>query len=182
NSGPLSSKLRVQRSGDAFRYRHGLSPGATVFTLLPGSRLQEVTRILPIFLKTIELLKNSFAEPSIFIPVAPNSHVEDFVSRTIQSSSLSAILVPGASLDQKYDAFSASTAALCASGSAVIELQLARLPCVVAYRAHPLTEWVIRSRTKLNFISLPNILLNSDIIPEVLFQECTPGKLATVFR
>lgn len=80
--------------------------GATVFTLLPGSRLQEVTRILPIFLKTIELLKNSFSELSIFIPVAPNSHVEDFVSRTIQSSPLSAILVPGASLDQKYDAFS----------------------------------------------------------------------------
>ncbi|CAD5167788.1 unnamed protein product [Musa acuminata subsp. malaccensis] len=181
NSGPLSSKLRVQRSGDAFRRRHGLAPGATVFTLLPGSRLQEVTRILPIFLKTIELLKNSFSELSIFIPVAPNSHVEDFVSRTIQSSPLSAILVPGASLDQKYDAFSASTAALCASGSAVIELQLARLPCVVAYRAHLLTEWVIRYRTKLNFISLPNILLNSDIIPEVLFQECTPGKLATVF-
>ncbi|URE22239.1 Lipid-A-disaccharide [Musa troglodytarum] len=75
----------------------------------------------------------------------------------------------------------ASTAALCASGSAVIELQLARLPCVVAYRAHLLTEWVIRYRTKLNFISLPNILLNSDIIPEVLFRECTPGKLATVF-
>ncbi|URE22235.1 Lipid-A-disaccharide [Musa troglodytarum] len=64
---------------------------------------------------------------------------------------------------------------------AVIELQLARLPCVVAYRAHLLTEWVIRYRTKLNFISLPNILLNSDIIPEVLFRECTPGKLATVF-
>ncbi|URE22238.1 Lipid-A-disaccharide [Musa troglodytarum] len=166
-AGPLSSKLRVQRSGDAFRYRHGLAPGATVFTLLPGSRLQEVTRILPIFLKTIELLKNSFSELSVFIPVAPNSHVEDFVSRTIQSSPLSAIL--------------ASTAALCASGSAVIELQLARLPCVVAYRAHLLTEWVIRYRTKLNFISLPNILLNSDIIPEVLFRECTPGKLATVF-
>ncbi|WOK98497.1 putative lipid-A-disaccharide synthase, mitochondrial [Canna indica] len=181
-SGSLSSNLKVQRSGDVFRHEHGISPGATVITLLPGSRLQEVTRILPIFLRTIELLRSSFSELSVVIPVAPNSQVEDFVDKTIQSSPLSVILIPGASLDQKYDAFSASTAALCVSGSAVIELQLARLPCVVAYRAHILTEWVIWYKTKLNYISLPNNLMNSAIVPEVLFQDCTPEKLTTVLR
>lgn len=63
-----------------------------------------------------------------------------------------------------------------------MELQLARLPCVVAYRAHILTEWLIKYRTKLKFISLSNILLESAIIPEVLFQACTPENLATALR
>ncbi|KAG6472036.1 hypothetical protein ZIOFF_069491 [Zingiber officinale] len=154
--------------------------GATIITLLPGSRLQEVKRILPIFLRTIEIIRNSFSELSVIILVAPNNHVKDLVDKIIQSSSLPAILVPGASLDQKYEAFSASTAALCASGSAVIELQLARLPCIVAYQTHILTELVIHYRTKLKYISLPNILMNTSIIPEVLFRNCTPGNLATI--
>ncbi|XP_042441015.1 probable lipid-A-disaccharide synthase, mitochondrial isoform X2 [Zingiber officinale] len=176
----MSNNLKVHKSGDVFRREHGIPPGATVITLLPGSRLQEVKRILPIFLRTIEIIRNSFSELSVIILVAPNNHVKDLVDKIIKSSSLPAILVPGASLDQKYEAFSASTAALCASGSAVIELQLARLPCIVAYQTHILTELVIHYRTKLKYISLPNILMNTSIIPEVLFRDCTPGNLATI--
>ena len=74
----------------------------------------------------------------------------------------------------------ASRAALCTSGTVALEMQLARLPCVVAYRAHLLTEWFIRYKAKISYISLPNILLDSAIIPEVLFQACTPSKLASL--
>ncbi|KAL0919840.1 hypothetical protein M5K25_011963 [Dendrobium thyrsiflorum] len=105
-------------------------------------------------------------------------HVASHIERAIRSWSLSATLIPGVSLQQRYDAFSASSAALCTSGSAVMELQLAGLPSVVAYRAHFLTEWLIQHRTKLQFISLPNILLDSEVIPEVLFRSCTYKNLA----
>lgn len=132
----------------------------------------------------MEQIKDSLTELSIVIPIAPNPHVETYIEKEIRSWSLSdsAILISGASLDQKYDAFRASSAAVCTSGSAVMELQLAGLPCVVAYRAHLLTEWIIRLRTKLQFISLPNILLDSSIIPEVLFQECTSKNLVAILR
>lgn len=73
----------------------------------------------------------------------------------------------------------ASKAALCTSGTAAVELQLAQLPCVVAYRAHILTEWFIRYKAKVPYISLPNIMLDSPIIPEHLFQDCTPMRLAS---
>lgn len=72
----------------------------------------------------------------------------------------------------------ASRVALCTSGTVAVELQLARLPCVVAYRAHLLTEWFIRYKAKIPYISLPNIVLDSDIIPEALFEACTPSRLA----
>lgn len=73
----------------------------------------------------------------------------------------------------------ASSVALCASGTVALELQLARLPCVVAYRAHFLTEWIIRYKAKIPYISLPNILMDSAIMPEALFQACTPTNLAS---
>lgn len=74
----------------------------------------------------------------------------------------------------------ASEVALCTSGTVAMELQLARLPCVVAYRAHFLTEWIIRYKAKVPYISLTNILLDSPIIPEALLQECTPSKMASL--
>ncbi|KAK1292209.1 hypothetical protein QJS10_CPB17g02002 [Acorus calamus] len=166
----------------AFVTSHHSSTGAQVITLLPGSRLQEVTRMLPIFLNAVHILKDSFPGLTAVIPVAPNHHVEKYIDTAIQTSSVSAILIAGTSINQKYDAFSASTAALCTSGTAVMELQLARLPCLVAYRAHFLTEWLIQYRTKLQYISLPNILLNSSVIPEALFHSCTPENLAVLAR
>ncbi|EHA8588159.1 putative lipid-A-disaccharide synthase, mitochondrial [Cocos nucifera] len=138
--------------------------------------------MLPIYLQAVQLLKESFTDLSIVIPVAPNRDVEAYINREIQSWSLSAILTSGASLDKRYNAFSASTAALCTSGTGVMELQLAGLSCVVAYQAHLLTEWFIRYKTKLNFISLPNIILNSAVLPEVLFRTCTSENLAGILR
>jgi lipid-A-disaccharide synthase len=75
-----------------------------------------------------------------------------------------------------------SKAALCTSGSAVMELMLAGLPCVVSYRAHLITEWLIHFKKNINYICLPNILLNSGVIPEVLFRDCTPDNLARTLR
>lgn len=173
-----SDNWRFQGNGDAFRQQHAIPPGNKIITLLPGSRLQEVKRMLPIFAQTMESLKSSFTGLSAIIPVAPHQHVASHIEREIRSWSLSATLIPGMSLQQRYDAFSASNAALCTSGSAVMELQLAGLPSVVAYRAHFLTEWMIQHRTKLQFISLPNILLNAEVIPEVLFRSCTYKNLA----
>ncbi|KAI7744966.1 hypothetical protein M8C21_006463 [Ambrosia artemisiifolia] len=171
---------KAQRNADLFRSEYGISSGSTIFTLLPGSRLQEVTRMLPIYSKTINLLKDSVKDPTAVIHVAPNQHVENYIKKAVNEWSVPVVLVPGGSSHTKYDAFSASTAALCTSGTAALELHLARLPCVVAYRAHLLTEWVIRYKAKIPYISLPNILLNSPVIPEALFRECTPTRLASL--
>ncbi|XP_043690431.1 probable lipid-A-disaccharide synthase, mitochondrial isoform X1 [Telopea speciosissima] len=186
--------LRVQGDCDSFRSKYGIPSGATVITLLPGSRLQEVKRMFPIFSSTMELLKDSFPDLTTVIPVALNQHVENYIQKAMKRWPVSAVLIHGGSPQLKYDAFSiqialslnmnetlqASTAALTTSGTAVLELQLARLPCVVAYRAHFLTEWFIRWKAKIQYISLPNILLNSAVIPEALFQDCTPKNLAAL--
>ncbi|TVU35084.1 hypothetical protein EJB05_16953, partial [Eragrostis curvula] len=174
----LSDKSKHQRSREAFQLKHGLSPDSTIITMLPGSRMQEVVRMLPIFLHTMQHLKHTFNELSLVIPVAPHRDVRTYVEKVVQSVPISVVLIPGESLKGRYDAFNASQAALCTSGTAVMELMLAKLPCVVAYQSHFLTEFLIHMRKKINFISLPNILLNSPVVPEILFRACTSNNLA----
>nr|XP_043628937.1 probable lipid-A-disaccharide synthase, mitochondrial [Erigeron canadensis] len=171
---------KAQGNADVFRNKYGVSSGSTMLTLLPGSRLQEVRRMLPIYSKTMNLVKSSVKDMTTVIHVAPNKYVEDYITRAVNEWPTPVVLVPGGSSRTKYDAFSASTAALCTSGTVAMELQLARLPCVVAYRAHFLTEWAIRYKAKIPYMSLPNILLDSPVIPEALFRECTPTRLASL--
>ncbi|XP_048434153.1 probable lipid-A-disaccharide synthase, mitochondrial [Pyrus x bretschneideri] len=171
---------KIEGNCEDFRRRYAIPAGAKVISLLPGSRLQEVTRMLCIFANAMGLLKVSFPELVTVIHVAPNQHVKNYVAGITNKWPVPAILIPGGSLHQKYDAFSASSVALCASGTVALEMQLARLPCVVAYRAHFLTEWIIRYKAKIPYISLPNILIDSPIIPEALFQACTPTNLASL--
>lgn len=174
----IVNEWKVQGDGEKFRKNYGISSESTIISLLPGSRLQEVTRMLSIFSRTMELLKNAFSELTAVIHVAPNTHVEEYISKAVHEWPVSVVLVPGGSPCMRYNSFSASRLALCTSGTVAVELQLARLPCVVAYRAHLLTEWFIRYKAKIPYISLPNIVLDSPIIPEALFEACTPSRLA----
>ncbi|KAK4431217.1 putative lipid-A-disaccharide synthase, mitochondrial [Sesamum alatum] len=174
----IVNEWKVQGDGEKFRKNYGISSESTIISVLPGSRLQEVTRMLSIFSRTMELLKHAFSELTAVIHVAPNTHVEEYISKAVHEWPVSVVLVPGGSPCMRYNSFSASRLALCTSGTVAVELQLARLPCVVAYRAHLLTEWFIRYKAKIPYISLPNIVLDSPIIPEALFGACTPSQLA----
>ncbi|XP_015881497.3 probable lipid-A-disaccharide synthase, mitochondrial [Ziziphus jujuba] len=171
---------KIEGNHDNFREENAIPAEATVISVLPGSRLQEVTRMLSIFSNTVELVKESFPQLVTVIHIASNQHVENYITGAVRNWPVPAVLIPGGSQRLKYDALSASRVALCTSGTVAVEMQLARLPCVVAYRAHFLTEWFVRYKAKISYISLPNILLNSALIPEALFGACTHTKLAAL--
>ncbi|TKY68648.1 lipid-A-disaccharide synthase [Spatholobus suberectus] len=178
----LIHEWRAEGNGEDFRNKHAVPEGATVISLLPGSRVQEVSRMLPIFSNTVELMKDMVPQLMTVIHVAPNEHVENFITGAVHRWPVPVLLIPGGTTQLRYDAFSASRVALCTSGTVAVELQLARLPCVVAYRAHILTEWFIRYKVKIQYISLPNILLDKAIIPEALFKYCKPANLALLLK
>jgi lipid-A-disaccharide synthase len=80
--------------------------------------------------------------------------------------------------EAKYDAFAASRVALAASGSVTLELALARLPMVTAYRLNPLTEKFLERALKVRQVNLVNLLLGEPLIAELLGPNCTPERLA----
>lgn len=165
-----------------FLAEHGLPEGTTLLSLLPGSRLQEVKRMMPIYRETLEMLRDEVENLTVTIPTTFSSQLIQQVESEVSKWSFPVVLLPGATLKQKYDAFNASTVGLCTSGTIVLQMQLARLPCVVAYRANIVTEWLVRHSTRLKYMSLPNILLGAPIIPEAALSGCTPCQLAQMLR
>ena len=160
--------------GPAFRRRHGIDPDATLITVLPGSRRGEVHRLLPVFRAAIERLRRRYPALHVAIPTVGTVH-ED-VTSALKDWNVPAVAVRGAG--PKYDAFAASNAALAASGTVTLEVALAELPMVVAYRVNPLTHAILRRLVKVRFANLLNIVLDRPAIPELLQQDCTPEQLA----
>ncbi|KAI5069770.1 hypothetical protein GOP47_0016071 [Adiantum capillus-veneris] len=175
-------KWHIEGDKKNFFSSHGLPEGTTLLSLLPGSRLQEVKRMMPIYRETLEILKDDICNLTVTIPTTFSSQLIQKIENEITKWDIPVVLLPGATLKQKYDAFNASVVGLCTSGTIVLQMQLARLPCVVAYRANTITEWLVKRSTQLRYMSLPNILLDAPIIPEAALSDCTPSRLAEMLR
>jgi lipid-A-disaccharide synthase len=83
-----------------------------------------------------------------------------------------------ADTEGKHDAFAASSAALTKSGTSTLELALANVPMLVAYRVNPLSYQIAKQTVKVKYASIVNLLLDRPVIPELLQYECRPDRLA----
>jgi len=160
--------------GQRFREAHGLAAGDLLITVLPGSRSGEVRRLLPIFGAALSHLKDMIGPFRVVVPTLGT--VSATVALGVRDWPGEAILVEQPSA--KYDAFAASRVALAASGSVALELALAKLPMVVAYRLNPLTEAVLKRIVKVRQVNLVNLLLGEPLVPELLGSNCNPKTLA----
>lgn len=162
--------------GDAARFRasRGVKPHERLITMLPGSRHSEVTRLLPDFRATLDRLRSD--HPSLVAVVPTVATVRDTVTAEVAGWPVRTIVVEGD--DAKYDAFAASEVALAASGTVTLELALAGLPMVVAYRLNPVTVALYRRFIRVKYVSLVNIMQDRMLVPELLQEDCRPDKLA----
>ncbi|HEY6430633.1 MAG TPA: lipid-A-disaccharide synthase [Acetobacteraceae bacterium] len=160
--------------GERFRARHGLSADARVVTVMPGSRRTETSRLLP-------LLTATFAQLPDLVPVVPLAGpVAETVRAATRSWPVPPILV--AEPADKYDAFAASAAALTKSGTSTLELALADVPMLVAYRVNQLTASLARLTVKVRYASLLNLLSDRELVPELIQEICTPPRLTEGLR
>lgn len=163
-------------TGDAARFRaaHGLEPADRLVAVLPGSRKGEVSRLLPDFRATLERLLPD--HPGLVAVVPTVATVRDRVRAAVADWPLRVVVVEGDAA--KYDAFAAAEAALAASGTVALELALARLPAVIAYRLNPVTVALYRRLIRVKYANLVNLMLDRMLVPELLQQDCRPERLA----
>jgi lipid-A-disaccharide synthase len=161
--------------GAVFRAKHGIAPDEDLLCVLPGSRRSEVSRLLPIFGETLKLLAPKLPKLRIVVPTV--AHVADTVRAAAATWPLPAIVVTGN--EEKFAAFKAAKAALAASGTVVLELAVAGCPTVMAYQVSGVTAWIVRRLVKVQYASLPNLILNQGLIPEYLQEHCNPAELAS---
>ncbi|MEM6649583.1 MAG: lipid-A-disaccharide synthase [Pseudomonadota bacterium] len=163
---------QTPRSGSAFRSKHHMGK-APLLAILPGSRKGEVTRLLPIFEKTVEAVLKAVPNLQPLIVTAPA--VKEDVQTAIAGWSSSPVMVDA---DEKFDAFEAVDVALAASGTVTTELAITKTPMVVAYRVDPLTAYWAKKVIVTPYISIINVMAGKMIIPERLQEECDPDILS----
>lgn len=166
------------RLGDAhrFRLRHAISERAPILILMPGSRRSEVPKLLPVFEKMLDLLRRDYPDISPVIPIAPA--IAPMVRRLIRRWKVQPHIV--IDIHDKYDAFAAAQCALTKSGTSTLELALAGVPMVVTYKVNPITAIFARWMIKVPYVAMINLLAQREVVPEMLQENCTPSKLATV--
>ena len=163
--------------GDAARFRaaHGLAEGQRPIIVMPGSRRSEISRLLPIFEETLARLDRRI--PGL-VPVVPVAHsVADAVRAATSAWRVRPILVSETA--DKHDAFAAAAVALVKSGTSTLELALAGVPMVVAYRVNPITAAIATRLVKVKFAALVNLLAGRAVVPEMIQGLCTPAELET---
>ena len=152
-----------------FLERQGLSDSdKPIIALLPGSRKGEIRNNLPIM---IEVMKN-FPEYRFAVAAAP-AIPEKFYREVAQDPGLQVVFGATPYL-LKY-----SVAALVTSGTATLETALIGTPQVVCYRANgsKLSYKIMEKLLKVKYVSLPNLIVNNDIVPEMLVHNCTVEKV-----
>ncbi|MBO0766591.1 MAG: lipid-A-disaccharide synthase [Hyphomicrobiaceae bacterium] len=154
--------------------RLGLPPGRPVLVVLPGSRTSEVTRLMQPFGQALKKLHSHGLDFEVVLPAVP--WVRALVEQHVPAWPLRPHLVEGE--EDKFRAFKLATAALAASGTVTLELALAGVPTVVAYKADPIIAAIATRLIKAPSVVLPNLVLGANVYPEFIQERCTPANLA----
>jgi lipid-A-disaccharide synthase len=144
-----------------------------LIVVLPGSRRSEVTRLMADFGGALAALRQSVGPISLMLPTLP--HIESEVRALAARWPEPPTIVLGEAA--KYSAFRAARASLAASGTVTLELALAGVPMVGAYKVS-LVEEQLKYLIKVPSILLPNLILGERAIPEKLQKDCAPAPLA----
>lgn len=171
---PVLESGADQGDGARFRDRHGIVPEARVITVMPGSRPTETDRLLPIFGAALGRLRDAVSPIVPVVPIAPP------VAAAVRTGTAGWPVQPVLVTDtaEKHDAYAASAAAMTKSGTSTLELALAGVPMLVAYRVNPLSAALARRLITVRYASLLNLLLDRMAVPELIQQACTPSRLA----
>ena len=170
---PLADAIPQQADRAAAREALDLPQDSTVVALLPGSRGGEVARLGALFLDTAVRLRTLRPGIRFVLPCAsPERRVQ--LEQMLVGRDLPLTLLDGRS----HDALGACDAVLIASGTATLEALLYKRPMVVAYKVAPLTYLILKRLVSSAYISLPNLLAERLLVPELIQDAATSEALA----
>ncbi|MBF8268891.1 MAG: lipid-A-disaccharide synthase [Gammaproteobacteria bacterium] len=173
---PLANQIPLRPDPAAARTRLGLPQDKTVIALMPGSRPMEVNRLTtPFLLAALQCRKSR--------------HDIHFVSNLIDDNAIATMRATIDKLDlddlpitlfkgQSHDVLEAADVVLLASGTVALETMLFKKPMVVAYKLNWISYWLLKMLVRVKYVSLPNLLAGTRLVPECLQADCTPDRLA----
>ena len=155
---PLAEKLQP---------RQNYKPSKKVL-LMPGSREAEIKSLLPELLSTVNLMREQDSKIQFSLALA-NDHFKEWVEDRIHKLGIEL------SVGDAYVKIAQSDLVIVASGTATIEIAMLGVPMVVVYKLSGVSYQIVRRLLKTKFISLPNVILGKEVVPE-LIQDSANGK------
>jgi len=173
---PLADVMPLEPSTQQAREKLGLPTDRLIFALLPGSRQSELQYMAQTFIETAKLLYQRFPQARFLVPLVSREtrlFFENEIWRC-QAQDLPISLLFG----HAQDAMAAADGVLVASGTATLEVALAKKPMVIAYKMSPHSWRIMRNMGYQPWVGLPNILAQRFAVPEFLQDEATPENLS----
>ncbi|MCL5965874.1 MAG: lipid-A-disaccharide synthase [Deltaproteobacteria bacterium] len=153
--------------------RFGIPEGGPVVGLLPGSRDGEIRTHFPLMVRAAETLAQRLPGVRFIVPLA-DRRFRPLIDGGLRGSPVCATIVE----EDRHRAFLLMDAALCASGTATLELSLLGIPPVIVYRTSFPTYWIGKRLVSVRSIGLPNIVAGEPFLPELIQGECRPDRMA----
>jgi len=152
----------------------GLGERDIILGLLPGSRDEEVKRVLPPMLGAAEILSSRYHDIKYVLPIAPTVS-PDVIRNAVNKSPLNNIIIW---VQDIYKILSVCDLAMVTSGTATLETAIMGVPMVIAYRMSGPSFWIARRVVKVPCAGLVNLVAGKKVVPELIQDEVTPEKLA----
>jgi len=158
---------------DSARQQLNLDQGL-IIALLPGSRRSEIRRMGGIFIDAVKCILQQHPDAKFLLPFASHSVAEEFHGITGDISSLPVFTLDGNS----RLALEACNLAILASGTAALEAALLRRPHIVVYKLTAFSHWLMRRLRHVDYYSMPNHLLPTPMIPELIQHQATAENIS----
>lgn len=169
---PLISQLPAPADREEFFARHNLDLNKKLVSIFPGSRVFELKNLMKLFIKSAEILKKTHPDIQFLISHAPN--LSDNVFDKYLDKTAGFKVIKG----ENHAMLSVSDALVLASGTVALEASLYKTPMIISYRG-PLFLYLIYLLVRcINKVSLPNIIANKDIVPELIQFSAKPDLIA----
>lgn len=151
------------------KYKTNKKSDEKIITLVPGSRMSEVKRLMPLMRDVAErLYRNGYMGYKFIIPTVETT--ADYVRKEVKKWRVTPQLV---GTSERYDIYAKTYIAIVASGTVSAELAMMHIPTIVVYKMNPITSWLVRQMIRVKWVSLVNILLNRGVLPEFLGTAAT---------
>ena len=173
---PLTEQVGMLRPGVDEQQRRDDAP--PVLLVLPGSRRGEVRHHMAVFGETLGRLQDEGVAFDLILPTMP--HLQEVVREGLKSWPVQPRVVIGE--QEKRSAFRIARAALAKSGTVTLELAIAGVPMVTAYRTGAVEAWILLRVIDVKSVILANLVVAENVVPEFLQRDCTPEKLVPALR
>ena len=166
---PLVDKVKTSANAASQRSRLDISAEARVVGLFPGSRRNEITRLLPLMFDTARRMQSRDPLIRFVLPVASSLNFEE-ISNLVQASGVDICVTR----DEIYDVITCCDAIATCSGTVTLEIALLGVPMCIVYKVSPLSYVIMKRLVTIPHIGLVNIVARQALVPEFLQADANP--------